>query len=157
MKKKYEMPLDSSYKIVDCICGCGHKVRISSTAISGKCATCTLKGVPIDIPIVKSDRPKGWHLMALFVEKDGTVFEFGKENKKLKNQYPPTNVESIKKQQKKKSIEKKSHKEEKEKKKEEKLIKLYDKKKKLKKKEKELKKKPIKSDIEIKNSIRNFV
>ena len=46
---------------------------------------------------VKTGRPAGWHWMAEFVDKDGTVFHKGKEQPKLKGTLPPTKVKPVKK------------------------------------------------------------
>ena len=40
-------------------------------------------------------RPAGWHWMAEFVDKDGTVFHKGKEQPKLKGTLPPTKVKPV--------------------------------------------------------------
>ena len=42
---------------------------------------------------VKTGRPAGWHWMAEFVDKDGTVYHRGKEQPKLKGTLPPTKIE----------------------------------------------------------------
>ena len=42
-------------------------------------------------------RPAGWHWMKEFVDKDGTVYHFGKEQPKLKGTLPPTKVKPVKK------------------------------------------------------------
>jgi len=49
----------------------------------------------------KTGRPAGWHWMAEFVDKDGTVFHKGKEQPKLKGTLPPTEVKPRKKPTKK--------------------------------------------------------
>ena len=41
---------------------------------------------------IKTGRPAGWHWMAEFVDKDGTVYHKGKEQPKLKGTLPPTKV-----------------------------------------------------------------
>jgi len=41
---------------------------------------------------IKTGRPAGWHWMAEFVDKDGTVFHKGKEQPKLKGTRPITVV-----------------------------------------------------------------
>ena len=41
---------------------------------------------------IKTGRPAGWHWMAEFVDKDGTVYHKGKEQLKLKGTLPPTKV-----------------------------------------------------------------
>ena len=45
---------------------------------------------------VKTGRPAGWHWMAEFVDKDGTVYHKGKEQPKLKGTLPPTKVQPVK-------------------------------------------------------------
>ena len=44
---------------------------------------------------VKTGRPAGWHWMAEFVDKDGTVYHKGKEQPKLKGTLPPTKVQPV--------------------------------------------------------------
>ena len=46
-------------------------------------------------------RPAGWHWMAEFVDKDGTVYHKGKEQPKLKGTLPPTKIKPRKKPTKK--------------------------------------------------------
>ena len=41
---------------------------------------------------IKTGRPAGWHWMAEYVDKDGTVYHKGKEQPKLKGTLPPTKV-----------------------------------------------------------------
>ena len=53
---------------------------------------------------VKTGRPAGWHWMAEFVDKDGTVYHKGKEQPKLKGTLSPTEVKP-KKQIKRRSQE----------------------------------------------------
>ena len=53
---------------------------------------------------VKTVRPAGWHWMAEFVDKDGTVYHRGKEQPKLKGTLSPTEVKP-KKQIKRRSQE----------------------------------------------------
>ena len=53
---------------------------------------------------VKTGRPAGWHWMAEFVDKDGTVYHRGKEQPKLKGTLSPTEVKP-KKQIKRRSQE----------------------------------------------------
>ena len=48
-------------------------------------------------------RPAGWHWMAEFVDKDGTVFHKGKEQPKLKGTLSPTKVKPPKKKIKRRS------------------------------------------------------
>ena len=49
---------------------------------------------------VKTGRPAGWHWMAEFVDKDGTVYHKGKEQPKLKGTLEPTKVKPPKKRKK---------------------------------------------------------
>ena len=53
---------------------------------------------------VKTGRPSGWHWMAEFVDKDGTVYHRGKEQPKLKGTISPTEIKP-KKQTKRRSQE----------------------------------------------------
>ena len=53
---------------------------------------------------VKTGRPAGWHWMAEFVDKDGTVYHRGKEQPKLKGTLSPTEIKP-KKQTKRRSQE----------------------------------------------------
>ena len=53
---------------------------------------------------VRTGRPAGWHWMAEFVDKDGTVYHRGKEQPKLKGTLSPTEVKP-KKQTKRRSQE----------------------------------------------------
>ena len=46
---------------------------------------------------VRTGRPAGWHWMAEFVDKDGTVYHKGKEQPKLKGTLSPTEVKPKKK------------------------------------------------------------
>ena len=46
---------------------------------------------------VRTGRPAGWHWMAEFVDKDGTVYHKGKEQPKLKGTLPPTKIKPKKK------------------------------------------------------------
>ncbi len=46
---------------------------------------------------VKTGRPAGWHWMAEFVDKDGTVYHKGKEVPELKGTLSPTKVKVKKK------------------------------------------------------------
>jgi len=50
-------------------------------------------------------RPAGWHWMAEFVDKDGTVFHRGKEQPKLKGTLSPTKVKPPKKKTKRRTKE----------------------------------------------------
>ena len=68
---------------------------ISSRALMGR----MFKQFPdVTKPTYKpTGRPAGWHWMAEFVDKDGNVFHYGKEQPKLKGTLPPTKVAAKKK------------------------------------------------------------
>ena len=60
---------------------------ISSRAVMG------MVGIPKEVKQKQpTGRPAGWHFMAEFVDKDGTVFHRGKEQPKLKGTLSPTKV-----------------------------------------------------------------
>ena len=91
----------SSYKSLPCN-KCGRIVEnVGENATGVVCSYCTmmLVGMPEES---KSDykptgRPPGWHFMNEFVDKDGNVFNKGKEQPKLKGTLPPTKVKPKKK------------------------------------------------------------
>jgi hypothetical protein len=53
----------------------------------------------------KKRKPPGWHFMAEFVDKDGTVYHRGVEQPDLKGSLKPTKVKVITKKKKKKKID----------------------------------------------------
>ena len=55
------------------------------------------KMFPQKVKPKSSGRPAGWHFMAEFVDKDGTVFHKGVEQPNLKGTLPPTKVKPRKK------------------------------------------------------------
>jgi len=113
---------------------CSRTVEVDSNCIGAVCWKCTMKNIPVDIKNTqKSDKPQGWKLMPLFVDKDGNVFERGVEQPEKKNTLPSTNVEEIKQKIKEKRLKNKKKRVEKLAKKDEKLVKEYNKKKELKK------------------------
>jgi hypothetical protein len=121
------------YNYIKCE-SCGVELKVNTNVKSGLCSKCTIKKYYSAPKIIeKSDKPKGWRFMAEFVDKNGNVFFRGEEQPKLKGKRPLTDVENIRKTQKKNSIAKKKKKEKTEEKEEEKLIKEYKLKKKLKK------------------------
>jgi len=83
-------------------------VTVGDKAVSVSCSTCTLNRClslkPIDDFFAKktkkTGRPAGWHWMAEFVDKDGTVFHKGKEQPDLKGTLKPTKVKPPKKKKK---------------------------------------------------------
>ena len=66
------------------------KSVIGSKAVMGKIHKMFPETAPKSKP--KTGRPAGWHWMAEFVDKDGTVYHRGKEQPKLKGTLPPTEV-----------------------------------------------------------------
>ena len=91
------IPCNKCGRIVD-------KVDIGIRSV--KCWVCVqvVVGFPKEpIQVQRSGRPAGWHFMAEFVDKDGTVFHKGKEQPKLKDTLPPTKISKKKKKSTKKS------------------------------------------------------
>ena len=73
--------------------------NVSEEAVSviGSRAVMNMVGMPTEKPKKASTgRPAGWHWMAEFVDKDGTVYHKGKEQPKLKGTLPPTKVQPVK-------------------------------------------------------------
>tara|TARA_Y100001937_G_scaffold126947_1_gene197618 strand:+ start:160 stop:588 length:429 start_codon:yes stop_codon:yes gene_type:complete len=73
--------------------------NVSTEAVSviGSKAVMGMVGLPEEKPKrVSTGRPAGWHWMAEFVDKDGTVYHKGKEQPKLKGTLPPTKVQPVK-------------------------------------------------------------
>ena len=73
--------------------------NVSTEAVSviGSRAVMGMVGLPEEKPKrVSTGRPAGWHWMAEFVDKDGTVYHKGKEQPKLKGTLPPTKVQPVK-------------------------------------------------------------
>jgi hypothetical protein len=72
-------------------------VSTDSVSVIGSRAVMGMVGLPEDKPKrVSTGRPAGWHWMAEFVDKDGTVYHKGKEQPKLKGTLPPTKVQPVK-------------------------------------------------------------
>ena len=62
-------------------------------SVIGSKAVMGMVGLPKDKPKrISTGRPAGWHWMKEFVDKDGTVYHFGKEQPKLKGTLKPTKV-----------------------------------------------------------------
>ena len=73
--------------------------NVSTEAVSviGSRAVMGMVGLPEEKPKkVSTGRPAGWHWMAEFADKDGTVYHKGKEQPKLKGTLPPTKVQPVK-------------------------------------------------------------
>ena len=104
-KFNYSQP---TYKDVECR-ECGSIVTVSSEAKSALCSICTQEAVLVKFPIevkkvlVPSGKPRGWHWMLEFIDKDGTYYEKGKEIPEKKGKYPPTKIKPLKKKPKHKT------------------------------------------------------
>jgi hypothetical protein len=74
---------------------CGNWVtNVSAEAVSVLCWKCSQALVPFEEKIKqKSDKPRGWAFMKVYVHKDGTVYHKGKEQPELKGTLPPTKIE----------------------------------------------------------------
>jgi len=68
---------------------------IGSNALMGRLHKMFPESEPKSKP--KTGRPAGWHWMAEFVDKDGTVYHKGKEVPKLKGTLKPTKIKPKKK------------------------------------------------------------
>jgi hypothetical protein len=82
--------------------------KVDNDIASVKCSSCVMRKTlalkPMDEFFAKrhkkTGRPAGWHWMAEFVDKDGSVFHKGKEQPKLKGTLKPTKVKPPKKKKK---------------------------------------------------------
>ena len=77
--------------------------NVSEDAIAITCGTCNAIKIPWPKTIKQykpTGRPAGWHWMAEFVDKDGTVYHKGKEQPELKGTLKPTKVKPPKKKKK---------------------------------------------------------
>ena len=83
-------------------------VKVDEGIVSTTCSMCVQRRCLTSMPIdkffksvkPKTGRPAGWHWMAEFVDKDGTVFHKGKEQPELKGTLKPTKVKPPKKRKK---------------------------------------------------------
>lgn len=81
-----------------CSAGCGRLVKVDSDTTAVMCAICACKKAgPTENMIKKAARaagktgkPKGWHFMEEYVDKEGNVFHKGVEMPKLKGTKEPT-------------------------------------------------------------------
>ena len=83
--------------------------NIGENVVKVTCSVCVLSlvGMPAEPKSAykPTGRPAGWHWMAEFVDKDGSVFHKGKEQPKLKGTLPPTKVTPPKKKTKRRTKE----------------------------------------------------
>jgi hypothetical protein len=91
----------NSYKSLPCKT-CGRIVEnVGEEAVKVTCSSCVfgLVGFPEEPKSAykPTGRPAGWHWMKEFVDKDGTVYHMGKEQKKLKGTLKPTKIVPTKK------------------------------------------------------------
>jgi len=113
-EKELKLIKEKSTKFVYCRNNCGRQLEIDYLAESGLCSICTTNLAPPNQFLLMSKEEledirkktkkfnlKGWHLMKKFVDKEGNVFEYGKENSELKGQFPITDIDAIKQSRKK--------------------------------------------------------
>jgi len=75
---------------------CNYYEVASAEAVAILCHRCTmaLTDPPaIRMPVEKSDKPKGWKFMGVFVAQDGTVYHKGVEQPALKGTLPVTVIQ----------------------------------------------------------------
>tara|TARA_R110000744_G_scaffold34774_2_gene80817 strand:+ start:5352 stop:5897 length:546 start_codon:yes stop_codon:yes gene_type:complete len=72
------------YKYMECK-RCGQMSRCGDEATAITCSDCVSELVdPVDMGYKKSDKPRGWTLKGVYVDKDGNVYHKGVEQPKLK-------------------------------------------------------------------------
>lgn len=82
---------------------CNNLIEVSEETKSALCWKCLVvkMGNPAPIKeVVKTGYPRGWQFMAMFVDKDGNVYEKGILNQDLKGKYPPTVIKEKQKEEK---------------------------------------------------------
>ena len=75
---------------------CRNFVAVAETSVAAVCWQCVAKIVepPIQRSVQeKSDKPKGWKFMKVYVHKDGTVYHKGIEQPSLKGTLPVTVIQ----------------------------------------------------------------
>jgi len=86
---------------------CGYYVEgVGTNAVSVKCDRCLMyNALKLWNPFIskkdKLKKPKGWHWMKEFVDKDGNVFHKGKEMPELKGTLSPTKIKKTVRKRKK--------------------------------------------------------
>ena len=92
---KWNQNPDRLYKYMECkVCGQFTPVGEDATAVT--CPDCVAEMMPA-VQITrrqKSDKPRGWQWMAVYVHTDGTVYHKGEEQPDLKGTLEPTTIES---------------------------------------------------------------
>jgi len=81
---KWNQRKDALYKYMECK-RCGQMSMVTEDTTAVTCSDCVSEMVdPVETSAPKSDKPRGWTLMAEFVDKDGNVYHRGKEQPELK-------------------------------------------------------------------------
>lgn len=103
---------NKNQKVLYCI-GCGKPIVVDANVKKVLCANCVqiqqIKkyGIPNVKKYFKSDKPRGWHFMKKFVDKNGDLYEKGKLIKEKTKLVPTIKTETFKKKQKNKLAKKK--------------------------------------------------
>lgn len=93
MRTFKSLKCDTCYRIVE---------NVDTSAVKVKCWKCVckvVKGPEIKTP-VKSDKPRGWKFMKIYVHTDGAVYHKGIEQPELKGTLPVTLIEPKKEKKK---------------------------------------------------------
>ena len=95
-EQEYNSFIEEGIRYMQCS-DCGYYVdNVTEELKSVLCYRCTLiKALNLWNPFIKKStnkKPKGWHWMKEFVDKDGNVFHKGKEMPKLKGTLSPTKI-----------------------------------------------------------------
>tara|TARA_R100001163_G_C5055678_1_gene192122 strand:- start:1127 stop:1666 length:540 start_codon:yes stop_codon:yes gene_type:complete len=81
------------YKFMECK-RCGQMAKCGEDATAVTCSDCVSEMVdPVESSYKRSDKPRGWTLMAQFIDKEGNVYHRGVEQPELKDTLEPTKVE----------------------------------------------------------------
>ena len=129
-----ELKKAHSFKMLMCNKDCGREVKVDQQVESVQCWYCTamrvappeVRTAPAKTTDSKDKKPRGYHLMQVFVDKEGNVFHRGVIQHTLQGSLPVTPTKPKKTRAEKDAIKSK---------KEERLAKLYKKKQLLKEKE----------------------
>jgi hypothetical protein len=65
----------------------------ATAVVCFKCTSALTDAPVVKVAQIKSDKPKGWKFMKVFVDKDGSVYHKGIEQPELKGQFPVTVIE----------------------------------------------------------------
>jgi len=90
---KWNQSPEKKYKYMECR-SCGQYSTVGNDAVAVTCYECVqeLVGPPEIKKRRTATKPAGWHWMAVFVDKDGTVYNKGKERPELKGTLDPTEI-----------------------------------------------------------------